>query len=179
MTRHRTIVSILLLAPALSVTLGTPALASSLLSGYGGPGEGNQAILGSTLLNGPRGGGGGGGGAGSVGASGLAVSSSSGSTGIALPRTGADGVSRHSGSPTDAGHGKRAAGGIGRSSVRAVSPYPVSEQDRAAQSVGADSGAFGLSGADLLYLLLAVCGLAVTAVLTARLTRIAAAGRHE
>ena len=30
------------------------ALAGSLLSGYGGPGQGNQAILGSALLGGPR-----------------------------------------------------------------------------------------------------------------------------
>ena len=34
---------------------------SSLLSGYGGPGQGSQAILGSALLNGPGSGGGNGG----------------------------------------------------------------------------------------------------------------------
>ncbi len=39
------------------------ALGNSLLSGYGGPGEGSQAILGSALL----GGGGAGGGDGSLG----------------------------------------------------------------------------------------------------------------
>ena len=36
--------------------LGAPAsaLASPLLSGYGGPGQGSQVILGSALVNGPR-----------------------------------------------------------------------------------------------------------------------------
>ena len=57
---HRgvTIVTAVLVS-ALAGSPGT-ALASSLLSGYGGPGEGSEAILGSTLVNGPPGGAGGG-----------------------------------------------------------------------------------------------------------------------
>jgi hypothetical protein len=75
MTRHRMIVSILVLVPVLLTATRSSALASPLLSGYGGPGQGSQAILGSALLNGPRGGGGSG--AGPEGASGSSTSSSS------------------------------------------------------------------------------------------------------
>jgi hypothetical protein len=45
-----------LLALALGVTPAAHATSGSLLSGYGGPGQGSQAILGSALLNGPSGG---------------------------------------------------------------------------------------------------------------------------
>lgn len=58
MTSHRTIS----LKPAILVVVLTilaapsSALANSLLGGYGGPGEGNQAILGSALVGGAGGG---------------------------------------------------------------------------------------------------------------------------
>ena len=64
--RHRFISRQRLGVAAAAMTLAAAALApasataGSLLSGYGGPGEGNQAILGSALLGGPSGGGGGG-----------------------------------------------------------------------------------------------------------------------
>jgi hypothetical protein len=173
------IVSILLLASALSAALGSSAPASPLLSGYGGPGAGNQAILGSTLLNGPRGGGGGGaggGGAGSAGSSVSAASSSSVGAGTAVSTTGAHAAGTHAGATTHAGHGQRAADGTGRSSVEPASPYPLLERGSAGQSTGV---AFGLSGVDLLYVLLVLGALALTAMLTTRLTRTAAAGRHE
>src|SRR5437879_8345365 len=61
MKRHRTITSLAALAAlVVSMAIAATAHASSLLSGYGGPGQGNQAILGSTLLGGGSGGGGGG-----------------------------------------------------------------------------------------------------------------------
>ena len=52
----------LALVAILCVSVPTVALAGSpLLSGYGGPGTGEQAILGSTLVGGPGGGSGSGG----------------------------------------------------------------------------------------------------------------------
>jgi hypothetical protein len=57
MTNQRKIIA----AAALLATFAfapTAAPASPLLSGYGGPGQGSQAILGSALLNGGQGGGG-------------------------------------------------------------------------------------------------------------------------
>src|ERR1019366_9479043 len=69
MTRHRATTTATLV---LALTLTAPAVAgaNSLLSGYGGPGEGNQAILGSALLGGPGSGGGGSSSGGSSGQSG-------------------------------------------------------------------------------------------------------------
>src|SRR3984893_14298799 len=58
MTPHRTIIPIAALLMALSAAMPSAAPAKSLLSGYGGPRPGSQAILGAMLLNGPSGGGG-------------------------------------------------------------------------------------------------------------------------
>jgi hypothetical protein len=57
MTTHRKTLSIL--ASLVVMTTAVPAFASAspLLGGYGGPGEGNQAILGSALIGGAGGGG--------------------------------------------------------------------------------------------------------------------------
>src|SRR5450755_4896336 len=74
MTSHRTISLILTLLAGLMTVAPSSVFAGPLLGGYGGPGAGNQAILGSALLNGPPGGGGTG--AGSTGAAGSAPSSS-------------------------------------------------------------------------------------------------------
>ena len=76
MTSHRSI-SIVALTAAMVAASPAVASASSLLSGYGGPGQGSQAILGSALLGGGSGGGGGGGSGG--GSSGGASGGSSGS----------------------------------------------------------------------------------------------------
>lgn len=159
MKRHRTIVSILVLVPVLAAVTQASALASSLLSGYGGPGQGNQAILGSSLLNGPRNGGS----AGTQGASASGVPATS----IASVRAN---VSGH-------GPGKRAKRGTGNASARP--PYPETKGDESALSSSAGSGTLALSSADLLYGLVAFGMLALTAVLTRRLTRVAATERHE
>lgn len=52
MARHHTIVSIVALMGALSLAPATANASGPLLSGYGGPGAGEQAILGSQLLHG-------------------------------------------------------------------------------------------------------------------------------
>ena len=67
MNRNIRIASALALAGFLAALAPLAAYAGSpLLSGYGGPGAGEQAIVGSTLIGGPRGGAGSGGSLGSV-----------------------------------------------------------------------------------------------------------------
>ncbi len=83
MKKHRTMICIGACAAAIGSVPAAPAFANSLLSGYGGPGQCNQAILGSALINGPGGNGGGSGGAGSGG------SRSSGSAGGSTAAEGA------------------------------------------------------------------------------------------
>jgi len=61
---------LVLLAAPLAAAPGIAIAQDSLLSGYGGPGGGEQVILGSELLGGYGGGGGGGGGSGGGGTSG-------------------------------------------------------------------------------------------------------------
>jgi hypothetical protein len=127
------------------------AHAGPLLSGYGGPGQGNQAILGSALLGGSAGGSGtsGGGGSGSRG----------GSSSAAHSRTATHGAAGTLGSS------KRAdalAGG--------ASSYPAVEP-----TASRSGPALGLSGADLAYILLAAAALALTGALTRRIARTRAA----
>src|SRR5437879_11300009 len=55
-TRRRRIRRVGLAVVAIGVCWPLPAHASPLLSGYGGPGQGSQAILGSTLFGGSGGG---------------------------------------------------------------------------------------------------------------------------
>ena len=146
------------LALVASAALPLSAHAGPLLSGYGGPGQGNQAILGSALVGGSSGGGGtsggGGGGSGSRGA--------------------ASGVV-HSRSTTHAGAGALAS--PQRTGVlageRGASSYP------AAEPTASRSGTtFGLSGADLAYILLADAALVVTGAFTRRIARTRTAKGH-
>ncbi|HXP28462.1 MAG TPA: hypothetical protein VN804_01790, partial [Solirubrobacteraceae bacterium] len=68
------------LAALICVAAPQAALAGSLLSGYGGPGEGSQALIGASLVKGPRGGGGGGSSSGSSGRPDLAAPSAAART---------------------------------------------------------------------------------------------------
>src|SRR5580692_5124645 len=70
--------------PAPAALAGGP-----LLSGYGGPGAGAQAIIGGTLLNGPKGGSGGGSGGGPGDSSSSSSSASSSSPSSSSSATGA------------------------------------------------------------------------------------------
>jgi hypothetical protein len=183
MTSHRTITPIAALLMALSAATAAPALAGSLLSGYGGPGQGSQAILGSALLNGPRGGGSSGTSGGSSDASGGAQGANGGAQSSANTGTptelgsGAPGPSVARGRTTAAGPSRHAANGalhegsagIAESSAGVPSAYPASERAAAAQT----SGVLGLSSTDILYTLLAFCMLAFTGGLTRRLARTA------
>jgi hypothetical protein len=159
MRTHRKIVPIFTLLAMLSAATPAAAPASSLLSGYGDPGQGNQAILGSALLNG----------------SGSAGGGSAGTSGSSTDVTAL--IGRGSGTPSSSnaparttaagGPSKAAAGGVGGASGVASGTYPASEAGSAAQT----SGTLGLSGEDVLYVLLVLAALTFTGVLTKRFTR--------
>jgi hypothetical protein len=180
MTRHRTIILIVGCLVAFG-TVSDAALASSLLSGYGGPGQGNQAILGSALLNRPGGGSGSDGG-GSGGDSSSLASSTSSSTSSEVAASSGTGSSSRTGAAhktsssraTGAHRGSQAH----RSAARSASPpsiadvYAAAERGRAVPS----TPAFGLSGADLLLIVLVLGMLGLIGVLSRWPARVTAAG---
>jgi hypothetical protein len=176
MTRHRTITPVVGLLLALCAATPVSAQADSLLSGYGGPGQGNQAILGSALLNGPAGGGGGSASGGSA-SGGLAGESGSATTptsfGAANGRSG--GASGRSSANGQSGSRGGSTQKVTRPPAGVSSAYLAAERGR---RVG-QSGALGLTGADLLYMILALGTLTLAAVLTRRLTQTTAAGTHR
>lgn len=143
------------------------ARANPLLSGYGGPGQGNQAILGATLIGGSGGSGGSGTSGGPGGPGGNEVSAIS----TAAPT---DTPSHGSTSSTSSGRGSKAPrGGAGAASAssaggaaaRSFRGYTATER------VGVSQPVLGLSGQDLLYLFLVLAVLAFTGVITGRLAR--------
>jgi len=164
MRRHRLTIAGASLALAMAVSIPAPAaaVAGPLLNGYGGPGAGNQAILGSALLNGPSAGGGAGGeGAskGSAGATGAATLVGAGGEGAAASRHARTGSGRRSERPAG-----KAAAGASRSPLETVAPTSTRE------SAGAAPAPL-LSAASLMYVLLALGALVLTGALTRRLTR--------
>jgi len=152
MKNHRTIAPIIVLLATLAGAAPAAASANPLLSGYGGPGVGNQAILGAALLNG---GGSAGGGSGPTG---------QGSGPASVPTIAA---SSTAGEPVAgrAPHGAAAQGTGAKVSGVSSGAYPASERGGAAPA----SGTLGLSGQDILFILLALFALAFTGVLTRRL----------
>jgi hypothetical protein len=179
MKTHRKIIFIGGFVLALVAALPAGALASSLLSGYGGPGQGNQAILGAALVNGPKGGGGSGNSSSSSGAS------ASGSSGAAAPTSssagssaGGSGTSSNGRSGSTRHSVRGSVGKGGQDSAREASTstqsfYPASERIAANEQ----PGTLALSGADVLYIVLALGLLGLIGVLTRRLARTNAAGR--
>jgi hypothetical protein len=159
---------------ALSLAIPAGALASPLLSGYGGPGEGSQVILGSALVNGPRGGGGGSSSGGAptapanvtpaVVAGGGTVHSHSSPTRSSSTK----GTGGTKGTPArnSASHRSRAASGT------AVPVAPVSVQGRTVSH----SAALGLSSGELALIIVAACALVAIGFMTGRLARVP---RHE
>jgi hypothetical protein len=172
--RHRIIISTTVLL-ALSGVIAPVALGDPLLSGYGSPGEGSQALIGATLVNGPRGGGGSGGGGGGAstgeGAVNLAApAASSGSSGSSAATRGG------SASKSGSARGSGAAGSSGSGAPGARTPsagrsdfasYPRSERVVGAQT----SLISGVSGSDLLYVLIALGCLLLTVFATLRLAK--------
>ena len=142
---------------------------SPLLSGYGGPGAGEQAIVGSTLLNGPRGGAGGSSGSNS-GGGGLAGSSST--SGAASGSAGASSVKR-TGGTSASGVGSKPSRrrskteGANGSPARTAYVYPSTPA-----SAQGDSSATGLSSGDLLALIAIAATIGLIGVVTVRLSRL-------
>jgi hypothetical protein len=166
-----------LLTFCLSAVLPVAATASSLLSGYGGPGQGSQAIIGAGLVNGGgRGGGSRGGGSGGGSSSAAGSSTAAGSAAVATSDAGTGttpGVVK-SQRPKPGKHGakaKRAApvkGQVGSVSAGGTKAYPALSTSAAVHGAPA-GGTLGLSGANLLYMVLALGVLILTGLLTRRL----------
>jgi hypothetical protein len=159
MTGHRTILSILTLLAILAAVIPSPASANPLLSGYGGSGEGSQELLGSALLGGGAGGGGGTGG----GPSGPTESSL---TGAPVSQGSTTSTGSH-GRERGAGGASRPRGKAVKASGAAAGAYPSEISQQATVS----SETLGLSGVDLLYILLALAALACMGLCTRRLAQ--------
>jgi hypothetical protein len=183
MTSHRKISSTTVFVAALLALAPAFASANSLLSGYGGPGAGNQAILGSALIGGGGGATGGSSGSGgstgstgassgSVGAAGTGESDAVGGNGrgVEAGATGKDAEATGVGGQTGGGAADSRRG-HGRASGGAARAYPVRPLDDGSQSATEGSGALGFSAADLGYLLLALAVLGATGIVTRRLAR--------
>ena len=151
MTSHRRIFLTVAIGAAVPVSMPALAVANSLLSGYGGPGQGSQAILGSALLGGGTGGGGAGGG------------STGGGLGVS---PGPPNLSEPSGG---AGSSASATTDVGNAPTRKATGGASSSGHTGAGAVQSET--LGLSGDDLLYVLLALAAVAFTGVLTRRLAR--------
>jgi len=162
MGRHSKTISIGILTAVCCVLTPAAASAGSLLSGYGGPGQGNQAILGSVLLGGPSSGGQGGsagaGGGGSV-AGGLG-NSPAGSTGAARRRSAAPPESR-----------KHRKAGVGTPAAAGSQAQPGLLTRPAADAGTVPAQTLGLSADDLVYIILVLGALALTGALTRQLAR--------
>jgi len=170
MTRQRKIIAIVALL-GLAGIWPAAASANPLLSGYGGPGQGNQAILGSALLNG----GGRGGGSGAP----PSAATSGGSQGVQLGVPGAAGGSAHAAAPSGSRarrHSATSPAGASRQAPALGDPAGV----YAALERGAarPSAFMGLSGDDLVYILLGLGVLAFTGVATSRVARRGRASEH-
>jgi hypothetical protein len=147
------------------VVMPSSVLAGPLLGGYGGPGEGSQAILGSALLGGGGSGSSGGGSAGSTGPS-LSVAAGAGAQAGKGQGNATGGRSAGETSGARSGSGTKASRG-------AAKAYPVSSGRAASQPASSAADTLGLSGADLAYICLTLCALLFTGVLTKRLARAA------
>jgi hypothetical protein len=154
-----------LLALALSAAAPAAASADPLLSGYGGPGQGNQAILGSALLNGPPGGGEGGGGSAGAGGS----PTSGGPTGGVTGAPAAAATPGHASSA--AGNGSQATERAGKASGNGSQTYSYPSGLAASRAALGGSQTLGLTGTDLMYILLALGALGLTGALTSQLAR--------
>jgi hypothetical protein len=166
MKSHRGPITSVALAAAFACLLApTAAAANTLLSGYGGPGQGNQAILGAALVNPP------GGGSGSAG-NGSAGGAAAAGTSLGTTSSGSSAGSGAAQTPPSARH--RAATGahaVGAAAANASAGGPRANSSvsaLAAREPSLGSSLLGLSGADLIYILLVFGALGLTAGLTWR-----------
>ncbi len=151
------------------LALAVPATAhgSSLLSGYGGPGQGSQAILGATVIGGSAGGGGtaGGGssaGSGSSSANGLVLSSTPSAPPAKRTQSGSRAKAHRSGASS-----KRP----DRTSTSPANAYRATSTLSSSETASVSTPALGISGANLVYILMACGALALTGAIKGRLAR--------
>jgi hypothetical protein len=181
MTRHRSRSILLRLSLTFIAALFVApcgAWAGSLLSGYGGPGGGTQALLGSTLIGSHSSGGGssGGGTSGSSSTPSATQASSEGSTASgqssgAGAGKGTEGTASGgaSGAQRNGAHGTETFG----TSAGGSAAYTTTGGRRPGAGFGAasDSSPLGLTGIDVLLLVFVLGVLAITMGLTTRLAR--------
>jgi hypothetical protein len=172
--RTITLTTACLLTLSLSAALPAAAPAGSLLSGYGGPGQGSQEIIGASLVNGGNRGGGPSGGGSSGGSAGAVGSPTAATTGIATGTSPAAARSLRSRPGKRAARAARRAqrsnGQVG-SVAGSTKTYPALSPAAAVQAVPGGSSALGLSSRSLLYIALALVALILTAVFTRLLVR--------
>ena len=161
MRSRRIITPIIACLVAVSAALPAAASAGSLLSGYGGPGQGSQAILGSALLNGPAGRGAGGGARPGLGATAAALTCG-GAAAPASRRSAHTWRNRHRGSSA----GGQGPGGVSQRVPGSVARSRAASDDAGTLRQGPPLHALGARRADL------------HGLLTRRLARTTAAGRH-
>jgi hypothetical protein len=149
-------------AAALLVTFAiasSAAPASPLLSGYGGPGQGSQAILGSALVNGGQGGGG------SSGSGGPSIAASAAGTSGVQPVAGAPARHAKAAKPTSHRHASSAGAKAGGGRSGDASPaYIVGRR-------ATDGSVVALSTGDVLGALAVLAALVGVAVATRLLAR--------
>jgi hypothetical protein len=161
-----------LLTLCLSAALPVAATAGSLLSGYGGPGQGSQEIIGAALVNGgshgggSRGGGSGGGSSSAAGPVAAATSdtptgTTSGAAASLRPRAG-----KHAAKANPTPRVKGEAGSVSAGGSKA---HPALSPSAAVHAAPGGGGTLGLSGANLLYMALVLGALVFTGLLTRRL----------
>jgi hypothetical protein len=173
MKTHRRIITSVGLLLAAASCMPASAHANPLLSGYGGPGQGNQAILGATLLNGS----GGGGSSGAV----AAATSSGYASGEGTSTTSAARIgSQAPGAPKASGGATRAAQRVHRQSAGARRPQDPESIYRALEKSSSVSagGSLALSGSEVALIALALVALATIGAVTRRLARPKAANGH-
>jgi|SRR5580693_1694973 hypothetical protein len=178
MNRKRRIASILTLTGFLSVMgVSTVFAASPLLSGYGAPGGGEQAVIGSTLLGSAHHGAGS---ASSGGHSEPSGATSHDSGGLGGGGSGSGGTPPNSSGGTVAG--SRAARGASPSRERASRlgsgrgtrsrEAPAYVYPSTLRLASSDSSVLAISAGDLLLLIATVAVLVLVGVLTVRLARL-------
>jgi hypothetical protein len=171
MNRKIRIASALALAGFLSASAPLAASAGTpLLSGYGGPGAGEQAIVGSTLLGGPRGGGSSGVSSSSGGSATPSLGGSGGRSSNGSTSTGSSGgaSARTEGSSAGSSSAKRAE--VGRS--RGIGVDAVGAHIYPKSSVSGDSRPIGISSGDVLPIVGIGIALTLIGVFTVRFVRL-------
>jgi hypothetical protein len=173
MKRHRTIASTVVVTVAVVLCAPACALAGSpLLSGYGGPGSGQQVLLGGGLIGGSGGSGGRPGGGSGVGSNSASASTQlgTGSTGKGTTATVKSSTLRGARKATPGS--KPSAESKNVTSAPGPVTYPANSQPGSIRIAADSSVAVGLSGLDLLLIVLAIGVLVLTGVFTRRLARL-------